>query len=163
MEMTLHQYKEKLSLILDTTINRIHLRLNDDKMGENDWRKREIHEIDPHEFESDFYYEHTLFRVLVDNEEVTRFRLGQFPGCSHILVSSGVVVNHPYRGKGINKLTNKLRQQIAKNASYKVLMCTVNADNEAELKTLRSNRWKRIHTLVSNNIGDRVFVLIKEL
>ena len=163
--MTLQEYKEQLAVLLgELHTENIKLFVHFDKFG-GDWRNRELNGIEGHEFESDFYHEdHAVpFKVVLRDKEVTRFKLVEFPGCCAVMVSTGSSVDPKFRGKGVNQLTNKLRQQIAKNANYTAIICTDVDKNIAQRQTLKKNDWQDIFTLVNRRTSNKVHISIKEL
>lgn len=98
------------------------------------------------------------------NKDITSFCLTQMVGCCAICVSSNVYVHPEYRKRGINKVGNRIRQWIAKEQGYSILLCTDAADNEGERKTLEANGFRDILEIPKNpRTGNRVFVSIKEL
>lgn len=128
-------------------------------------KEREVFEIEPVEFESDFYHvdQQTRFRVTLRNKDVTSFRLVEFPGCCAILVSTGASVREEFRDKGINTLSNQLRQEIAKVAGYTAIICTDVVTNEPERRTLGKNGFEDIYFLTNKRTGNKLAVSIKEL
>ena len=94
---------------------------------------------------------------------ITQFYLTQLPGCCGICVSTGAYVFADYRKKGVNKLTNGLRQAIAKTVGYTVLLCTDKADNEPEKRTLRACGWQDIFRFTNSRTQNVVDISVKVL
>lgn len=68
-----------------------------------------------------------------------------------------------FRRKGVNILTNRLRQEIARNEGYAALVCTDVLDNTAQRKTLEANGFKDIFMVDNKRTGNRVAISVKEL
>lgn len=98
-----------------------------------------------------------------DSWLVTRFNLVPFPGCCAFMISTGVYVTSPFQRKGVNTLTNKLRQAIAKHYDYTTLICTDVITNEPERRTLAKEGWHDIYQVRNKRTGNQVAVSIKEL
>ena len=103
------------------------------------------------------------FSVMDGGQFVTEFYLCQFPGCCAFCISTGVYVVDKLRGKGINTLTNKLRQHIAEAAGYTALICTDAIKNIPERKTLAKNGWLDVYTCNNRRTGNDVAISIKGL
>jgi hypothetical protein len=106
------------------------------------------------------------FRLIHDfegNEIISQFGLIQMPGCCGICISTGVGVCANYRRKGLNKLLNQMRINIAKFLGYGILMCTDVIANTAERKTLEANGWKPIYGFKNPRTNNLLHVTIKEL
>lgn len=127
--------------------------------------QQEVELRDLNELESEFYHggPKVTFVVRFEDREITRFSLVEFPGCCAILVSTGAKVNPDYRNRGINRLTNEFRQDIAKFCGYSALICTDVAQNYPQRRVLAHNSFKDIYSLKNSRTGNLVHVSIKEL
>lgn len=94
--------------------------------------------IDIYCYEGD--YSITIKNGMVD---VACFSLCELPGCCGICVSYHAEVFPNFSKKGLGKLTNLLRQQIAYYGGYSVLLCTDVVSNTPQQKILTNNGWTK--------------------
>ncbi len=98
-----------------------------------------------------------------DTQMIAQFNLQQLQGCCAVCVSYHATVSVPFQKKGLGKLLNSLRQQIAFNQKYTVLLCTDRADNVPQQKILRKNKWKKLISFknrkTNNDVNLHVIVL----
>lgn len=95
--------------------------------------------------------------------QITTFALVQLPGCCGVCVSTGAYVYEAYRKKGVNILTNKLRQDLAREAGYTVLLCTDIDSNTPERYTLKTCGWHDILQFTNRRTGNVVNISVKLL
>lgn len=76
-------------------------------------------------------------------ETMGSFFLEPLPGNGHVLVSCHSWIHETYRGKGLGSRLHKMRLDAAKAAGANAMMCTVRADNEAELALMRKFGWEQ--------------------
>lgn len=98
-----------------------------------------------------------------DGQLITSFGLYEFPSCCAFCVSTMAYVEPEFRGKGINKIANKLRQAIAKHFEYSALLCTDVSDNAPERATLIGNGFEDIYTIKNKHTGNTVLISVKNL
>ena len=91
-----------------------------------------------------------------NQQEIARFSLKQLPGCCGICVSFHANVSTTIRKKGIGSLLNKIRQQIAWNNGYTILLCTDVEKNEPQQKILNKNGWQKIMTFNNRRTHNKV-------
>lgn len=103
------------------------------------------------------------FKVYLKEVCITQFNLVEFPGCCAFCISTGAVVFGNFRGRGINNLTNKLRQAIARDWGYTTIICTDRFDNEAERRTLATNGWTDIYSVRNRRTGNDICISVKQL
>ncbi len=104
------------------------------------------------------------YRIVDDkNNTITSFKLGQLHGCCGVCVSFNADVNEKFRKKGVNKLGNKLRQEIARVCGYAVLLCTDVEGNVPQQKTLEKEGWQKLFAFVNNRTNNKVNISIKHL
>lgn len=96
-------------------------------------------------------------------ERVCLFSLTQLPGCCGILVSHNTFVDMPYRGKGIAKFLQKIKEEIAKDNQFTMLMCTTRKDNKVQNKLLKKSGWQKINKFKNKRTRNNLFVWVKEL
>lgn len=102
--------------------------------------------------------EQGVFVICAGPDEIAEFTLISFPGCCGIVVSAHAYVLDKYRQLGIGSLLNKLRQQIAKEWGYSILMCTDVENNVPQQKILANNGWDKLKTFVNKRTGNKVCI-----
>lgn len=98
-----------------------------------------------------------------DGKTVAVGSIDDLPGCSQIAVFHSSFVLPEFRKNGIGQKAHKERLQMAKSLGYDAAICTVNAENEAQVQILRSNGWILIMTFVSKKTQNTVSVYMKEI
>ena len=83
------------------------------------------------------------------------------PGCTQIGISHAVYSINPGSGKGA--LANGARCEAMHGMGYDYALCTVDVQNEAQLKILRQNGWRCLDTFRSRKTGHHVAVYGKDL
>ena len=91
------------------------------------------------------------------------FSLKELSGCCGILVSYHMTVSSNYRGKGIAKFLQEVKERIAKENGYSTLLCTTRASNETENHILEKNGWKQISLFRNKRTNHDLFIWTKEL
>lgn len=76
-------------------------------------------------------------------ETMGSFSLEPLPGNGHVLVSCQSWIHDTYRRKGLGSRLHKMRLDAAKAAGANAMLCTVRADNEAELALMRKFGWEQ--------------------
>jgi hypothetical protein len=97
------------------------------------------------------------------NRDITSWGLYEFPSCCAFCVSTGAFVEPISRRKGINTLSNRFRQDLAKEAGYSALICTDILTNVGERRTLEVNEFKDIYQIRNARTGNEVVISVKEL
>jgi hypothetical protein len=103
------------------------------------------------------------WREFVGFRYIATFRMSQLNGCCGVCVSYNVQTSEAYRGRGIGKLLNQLRVQIADYLDYTVLLCTDVQQNTAQRKIIAKNSWKDIHTFVNKRTNNTVNISVINL
>lgn len=102
-------------------------------------------------------------KVTENGDYVAAFCLNQLDGCCGVCVSYHAGVSMAYRNRGIGSLLNQMRQQIAWNWGYTVILCTDRCDNECQEKILSRNAWDRMMTFCNRRTGNDVSIYAKNL
>ena len=89
--------------------------------------------------------------------------LNTFPGCNQIVVSNHAFIYPVKRNMGHGKENHKLRIERAKFMGYDYLICTVKADNKAELMILNKNNFKELDEFLNTETGNLVKIFGKKL
>lgn len=104
--------------------------------------------------------------ILTQDEErveIACFRLQTMPGCSAIMVSSHERVSIPQRGKGIGRMLQKLRCDIAKRQGCQLIQCTTIEANIRQNKLLLQMGWHTVQSFDNPATGNKVVVWLKTL
>jgi len=91
------------------------------------------------------------------------WELNPFPGCNQLIVSNHAFIYPAKRGKGLGKNQHIARLSYASSQGYDYIMCTVNADNKAEIAILEKFHWKKLDGFVNGQTGNLVFVYGRRL
>jgi RimJ/RimL family protein N-acetyltransferase len=89
--------------------------------------------------------------------------LDPLPGCSQVVVSHNSVIYKEHRGLGHGTRANKFRIEKAKFLGYDYILCTVDGSNEAQLRILKNNGWKKLDSFDSRKTGHNVIIFGKRL
>lgn len=89
--------------------------------------------------------------------------LNPFPGCSQIVVSNHAFIYPDKRRKGLGSLNHELRVNRAKFMGYDYILCTVKADNVAELAILKKYNFKELDEFLNSETGNLVKLFGKKL
>jgi hypothetical protein len=98
----------------------------------------------------------SCYAVLTNNRAVAAFYLRELPGCCGVYVSYNCSVSSKYRKLGIGTLLNKMRQQIAWDHGYTLLICTDVDNNEPQQKILKKNNWTKLTSFINRNTDNPV-------
>jgi GNAT superfamily N-acetyltransferase len=99
--------------------------------------------------------------TLPNSRYVSNFTFSPMPGNCGIVVSNGVFVHPEWRKRGLGKLLNLVRIDIASMLGYGALLCTDVLDNIPQQKILGSNGWADIYRFINprtkNNISVHMY------
>jgi hypothetical protein len=96
------------------------------------------------------------YTVLTNDRAVAVFNLKELPGCCGVYVSFNCDVSSRYRKLGIGTLLNKMRQQIAWDHGYTLLICTDVDSNLPQQKILKKNNWDKLTSFINRNTDNMV-------
>lgn len=71
------------------------------------------------------------------------FTLTVMPGNRRVLISSNSTIKTSEQGRGLGRKMLNLREDIAKEAGFNLLLATVRNDNAIEIHLLETSGWKR--------------------
>ena len=97
------------------------------------------------------------------NKVVAQWTLVQLTGCCGVCVSTAAWVSHNYREKGLGKILNNLRIDLAKIFGYSLLLCTDITSNKPQTKILKANSWKELYRFVNKNTSNTVALHVIDL
>jgi len=106
-------------------------------------------------------YASVCFQIYHDCNLVANFTLSFLYGCKGILVSHGMLVSPSYRGKGIAKKLQPIKDRVAKDLHVSVLLATVKDDNVAEKNVIKD--WQHLDTFTNIRTGNKVGIHIKKI
>jgi GNAT superfamily N-acetyltransferase len=96
------------------------------------------------------------FVLWTDKDMIACFTLVTMPGCCGILVSTGSYVEQKFQGKGIGHLLNSMRQRIAYEWGYPLMICTDVTTNTPQQKILSKAGWKHLLGFKNSRTGNDV-------
>lgn len=94
---------------------------------------------------------------------IASFQLSQVPTCCGLCLSSATYVHATFMKKGIGTLLMELKEKIAWDARYSVIMGTLTTNMEAERKIWKKFGWKEMSSWTNRRSGNTVIVGQKEL
>lgn len=95
---------------------------------------------------------------------ISTFTLVQQINCCGILVSTKTDVNKTYQGRGIAQEMMYLKESLAKEFGYSLLMATVNmTGNPAEVHILEKFDWKLNTSFTNSRTKNQVGIYTKEI
>lgn len=109
-----------------------------------------------------FSIKHQTKSVIEPVKKVASFELYKFPHCCAFMISCNSFVNFAYQNKGIGKLLNQFRIDIARELGFTALVCTDRDKNEIQRKLLKKNGWKDIYTVKNKRTNNVVHISIIE-
>lgn len=87
------------------------------------------------------------------------YSLTPLPGSSQIVVSHSAFTAESYRGKGHGKEAHQERLAHIRSLGYDYALCTVVADNVAQMSILRKAGWRLLATFVSSSSGNTINIM----
>lgn len=99
----------------------------------------------------------------IDGKQVATGEISSLPGCSQVGVLHSAFVLPQHRGNGIGKLAHQNRLDIARENLYDYALCTVDSENEPQIKNLLSNGWDLLDRFESNKTGHKVEIWGRKL
>jgi hypothetical protein len=102
-------------------------------------------------------------RIKKGEQAIADFKLIQLPGCCGVLVSYNSYVYFTYRNRGMGKILNEFRQEIATYLGYTVMLCTDKDSNEPQSKILKSQGFKSVHQFTNRRTDNLVNISVLDL
>ena len=96
-----------------------------------------------------------------DRGRIVTFSMSFMYGCKGILISHGMEVSAVWRGQGIAKRLQSLKERIAKDLKASVLMATVRDDNEAEKSVIKN--WKLVDVFTNFRTGNVINIYTRQV
>lgn len=103
------------------------------------------------------------FEVHHNEDLVARFTLSFLYGCKGILVSHGMLVSSQYRGQGIGKQLQPIKERVARDLRVSMLLSTVRVNNAPQRAVLEGCHWQQLDTFTNVRTGNVVGVHVKKI
>jgi len=97
------------------------------------------------------------------NQEVAKFKLTQMGGCNGVCISSNEAIYGTYKGKGYGNTFNKIREDLAQQMGYSVMLCTVIDGNVPQEKILFKNGWARTFGFLNLKTSNDISMFYKKI
>lgn len=91
------------------------------------------------------------------------FSLSVYPGNRAILISHNMYISKTFRGLGIAKFLQDLKEEAAVKSKYSLMRCTTTEDNTAENHILETYGWKKIKEFKNKRSGNDCIEWEKDL
>lgn len=93
---------------------------------------------------------------------IAKFKLVSMPGCCGVLISTDSWVHESWRGRGIGKLMQTMKEWFARELKIGCLLATVVKGNQPEENLLRKTGWRPVSEFVNPKTGNTINVWKKE-
>lgn len=104
------------------------------------------------------------FWLRAGNRDIAHFELVQQTNCCGILVSTNTIVYEGYRGQGLAQNMMPLKEALAKEFGFSLLLATVNmTGNPVEVHILEKFGWKLKDSFVNSRTKNTVGIFTKEI
>lgn len=101
------------------------------------------------------------FQIYQESNIIAHFTLSFLYGCRGILISHNMLVSPQYRGQGIAKKLQPIKERVARDLQVSVLLATVRDDNLAEKAVIKD--WQHLDTFTNIKTGNAVGIHIKKV
>lgn len=102
-------------------------------------------------------------QIVVGDKEIAHFHLCQVPGCCGMCMSFHTSVAGTYLNKGLGRVLMKLKEQIAFNAGYTLMLATDATRNVAQMKIFDGAKWTRKDLFTNKRTRNEVGVYTRHL
>lgn len=103
------------------------------------------------------------FSLYKNEKYIANFYLQQLPGCCGVCISHSNYISPHYRNKGLGRLLNRMRQQIAWDSGYTIMLCTDRKANVPQQKILKKTGWEEVSAFKNRRTQNDVGVHVKKL
>ena len=94
--------------------------------------------------------------------EIGSFKLAPMPGCCGVVVSTESILNPRWRGS-IPQIFHRIKEQVAKQFGYSLMIATVQSRNYPEVIGASHNGWKFVHTFRNKRTTNDIGVMVKDI
>jgi GNAT superfamily N-acetyltransferase len=95
--------------------------------------------------------------------KIGEFELSPMPGCPRVGISHGLIIFPEFRGKGLSKRTQGIREELAKQQGYVVLLSTTAVGNTPQEHRQEWNGAKTIATFFNSKTQNDVKLYMRHL
>lgn len=110
-----------------------------------------------------YYDDNCSVVVRVGYNNVASWVMSQLLGCCGAVISTGFLVYKGYQRKGLGKLLNQAKIDIAKAAGYSLVLITTTRQNEVENHILETLGYLTVDSFVNSRTTNTVLVWTKEI
>lgn len=104
-----------------------------------------------------------ILKTINSRGYIASFKLVEMPGCCGICISTGASVDGAYRNRGLGKVLNQFRKEIANYLGYTVLLCTDVDKNVAQKRILDKEGFKHVHQFTNKRTGNVVNISVFDI
>lgn len=104
-----------------------------------------------------------VYSLKFNKKVIATFELHPMINCCGICVSTKAFVYPKFRNKGLGRLLNSIRIDIARKEGYSLLLCTDIEDNTNQRKILKANGWRDLTSFVNRRTGNKVYISVINL
>lgn len=107
----------------------------------------------------------SIYQTKEDGQLVSigHFTMSTMPGCRPVIICNNVGVAEAFRHHGIGSWMQELRLRAAQLAGVQVLLCTVRATNQFQLRIMQKYDWKPLLNFVNPHTDNRVILFMREI
>jgi hypothetical protein len=107
--------------------------------------------------------ESTHYRIEQNDKLIQKFEMGEMHGCCGIATSFHAYMDKDLKNQGWGTICDLIRQLIAKEGGYSILICTLLQTNEANVKIKEKNGWIKLLQFNNNRTGNEVIMGVFDL
>ena len=110
----------------------------------------------------------TLFLLVFRVTETSRIEIGHtsfspLPGCCGIVVSHGTYLTEQTRGSGLSEPFRKLKEQIARELGYSLMLATTDMANFPAVGNMFRSNYQMVDAFTNKRTGHLIGLGIKKL
>ena len=91
------------------------------------------------------------------------FNIDPMPGNNQVALCSGFFVFPDSRGEGNGHRLKAFQMDVLKSEGYSLAICTVRADNAAQLRVMKKAKWQEIRNFINDQTGAQTKVFSKTI
>lgn len=107
--------------------------------------------------------ESTNYRIEREGNLIQSFEMGEMHGCCGIATSFHAYMDKDLRNRGWGTICDLIRQLIAREDGYSILVCTLLQTNDANIKIKEKNGWIKLLQFNNNRTGNEVIMGVFDL
>lgn len=98
-----------------------------------------------------------------DGSEIAHFHLSTFPGCCGICMSFHTSIWPSYQRKGLGKLLMKMKEQIAFENGYTLMVATDKCIHESQMRIFKGAKWVKSAEFRNRRTHNSVGLFTREI